>query len=598
MKTPKALIIIKDNVEVFPDALSHLNDPWQLEKISSKDFKKRINGFRILNSLWKYDLVELMVYKNQLLFKPFLIALSIYLVGKTARIRDRENHIEHINLAALIQKLWSYATEILYRPFLLNKIQKQIKVLEAITKNKNRNQKQELHKNQIDIGPKDVGRTDVGPKDLGPTDLGPRTNRPRTNRPHTSEKNNQFVYLRANLWFGMISGGSIAHTSGVLNGFLNYFKNPIFISTDKIPKIHPHIKPNIIEPKPFFANSGMDLWELSFNDYFFNKADTIIKSKGEIAFIYQRYCINHFSGIRLSQKYKVPLILEYNGPEVWKRKKWSDNSKYPQISESIEMLNLHYADIIVVVSDVLKEELLSRGIEEHKILVNPNGVDPTEFSPDNPENEKSKNDIKSKYQLDQKQVIGFIGTFGQWHGVVEMAKAIVLFYDQYPQQFPKTKFLLIGDGVLFQEVRSIIQNSNYKDNVILTGMIPQQESPKYLSCCDIFLSPHVRNSDGSKFFGSPTKLFEYMALGKAIIASDIEQLSDILKHKKTAYLVKSGDSHALAKAIQDVLIDDNLRVELGLNARKEALEKYTWEKHVERIVRFMGSKKFISLHSR
>ena len=99
-----------------------------------------------------------------------------------------------------------------------------------------------------------------------------------------------------------------------------------------------------------------------------------------------------------------------------------------------------------------------------------------------------------------------------------------------------------------------------------------------------FLSPHIPNPDGTKFFGSPTKLFEYMGVGKDTIASELDQIGDVLKHNETAYLVPSGDVVALANAIAVVSGDELLRIKLGENARKEVVAKYTWERHVERIL--------------
>jgi glycosyltransferase involved in cell wall biosynthesis len=113
--------------------------------------------------------------------------------------------------------------------------------------------------------------------------------------------------------------------------------------------------------------------------------------------------------------------------------------------------------------------------------------------------------------------------------------------------------------------------------------VAQEEGANYLAACDIFLSPHIPNPDGTKFFGSPTKLFEYMGMGKAIIASDLDQIGEVLEHNKTAYLVPPGDVEALANAIAVVANDETLRIKLGENARKEVVAKYTWERHVERI---------------
>ena len=131
-------------------------------------------------------------------------------------------------------------------------------------------------------------------------------------------------------------------------------------------------------------------------------------------------------------------------------------------------------------------------------------------------------------------------------------------------------------------VKEIIRRDGVEDFVILAGLVPQEEAPKYLAACDVLASPHVPNPDGSRFFGSPTKLFEYMGMGKAIVASDLEQIGEVLEHRKTAWLVKPGDVQDLADGILKLAEDEDLRNELGRNAREEALRNYTWDGHVRR----------------
>ena len=133
-------------------------------------------------------------------------------------------------------------------------------------------------------------------------------------------------------------------------------------------------------------------------------------------------------------------------------------------------------------------------------------------------------------------------------------------------------------------VKEVINNGGYANNVIFAGLIPQNEGPMYMGACDILLSPHIKNPDGSKFFGSPTKLFEYMAMGKPIIASDLDQIGDILEHKETAYLVEPGNIEQLTNAINILLEDAKLRDEMGKKARLEILEKYIWNKNIERLI--------------
>jgi glycosyltransferase involved in cell wall biosynthesis len=92
--------------------------------------------------------------------------------------------------------------------------------------------------------------------------------------------------------------------------------------------------------------------------------------------------------------------------------------------------------------------------------------------------------------------------------------------------------------------------------------------------------------DGRPFFGSPTKLFEYMAMGKAIAASALDQISDVLECGGTALLVRPGDPRELAKAIQRLAANAQLRIELGRNARETALARHTWRQNARRVLAY------------
>jgi glycosyltransferase involved in cell wall biosynthesis len=122
------------------------------------------------------------------------------------------------------------------------------------------------------------------------------------------------------------------------------------------------------------------------------------------------------------------------------------------------------------------------------------------------------------------------------------------------------------------------------DACILAGRIPQEQGPAYLAACDILASPHVPNPDGTPFFGSPTKLFEYMAMGKGIVASDLDQIGEILKHEKTAWMVKPGDAESLMLGLKRLIDDTALREKLGRAAREEVVAKYTWKEHTRKIM--------------
>ncbi len=119
---------------------------------------------------------------------------------------------------------------------------------------------------------------------------------------------------------------------------------------------------------------------------------------------------------------------------------------------------------------------------------------------------------------------------------------------------------------------------------IFTGAIPHQYVRAYLDAADILVSPHVPMPGNYPFFGSPTKLFEYMAMGKAIAASALDQIAEVLEDGKTALLVAPGDSVELVAAIQHLAADPRLRAELGRNARATALARHTWRQNAGRVL--------------
>jgi glycosyltransferase involved in cell wall biosynthesis len=297
------------------------------------------------------------------------------------------------------------------------------------------------------------------------------------------------------------------------------------------------------------------------------------------AFLYQRYSLNNYAGIRIARRHGVPFVLEYNGSEIWMGRHWGRPLKYERLSQRIEQLNLLAADLIVVVSRAQRDEVVSRGADPALVLVNPNGVDPVRYRP-----EIDGTAVRERYGLEHALVVGFIGTFGPWHGAEVLARAFVKLMKDDPARARTVRLLMIGDGALMPEVRRILADGGVAEWAVLTGLVPQADGPRHLAACDVLASPHVPNADGTPFFGSPTKLFEYMAMGKGIVASDLEQVGEVLEHGRTAWLVKPGDVTELADGLKRLIDDRNLCHALGAAAREEILSHYTWRAHTRRTI--------------
>ena len=157
-------------------------------------------------------------------------------------------------------------------------------------------------------------------------------------------------------------------------------------------------------------------------------------------------------------------------------------------------------------------------------------------------------------------------------------------------QMPRNaiRFLLIGSGALRGRVEEILREGGSLERVIMKGAVAHDEVPRLLDACDVLVSPHVPLDAGAEFFGSPTKLFEYMAMGKAIVASRLGQIGEVLDHEQTALLVEPGSVEELKDAIVRLSSSKELRESLGDAARRAAVERHTWKHNAQRVLDAYG----------
>ncbi len=385
------------------------------------------------------------------------------------------------------------------------------------------------------------------------------------------------LYIRSDLCLGVKAGGSVGHIAGVINAFNRLGLKTDFFSTQRIPTVDEAINCHLLKIDGRFQC----LAELpSIHHNYTVLSELAHYHVPAFNFVYQRYRLNGFEGLYFARKKNIPFVLEYNGSEVWIANHWNTGKlKYNALSRKIEDVVLQQADLVVVISEVLKEELLQRGVSADRILCNPNGVDTVVYHP-----QVDCTEVIEKYGLIDNFVFGFIGTFGPWHGVDVLvdAYAELLLRDERLEK--STKLLLIGDGNLKEKIVAKIAQLGIQNNCILTGIVPQAQGPAYLAACDVLISPHVNNADGSRFFGSPTKIFEYMAMGKPIIASRLEQIKEVIQHEVTGLLVTPGDVSGLSQAMNALYRDSAVRKRLGVAARQLAESKHTWLAHTQKIM--------------
>ena len=256
-----------------------------------------------------------------------------------------------------------------------------------------------------------------------------------------------------------------------------------------------------------FCYAGIDFLKLSFH---------VINNKPDC--IYERYNLFLPSGIWVKKLFRIPLILEVNAPLYEERKKYGSISlnKLALWTESYVWKN---ADYILPVTNVLADRIRALNISDDKIVVIQNGINKKQFS-------KAFNhkEIIKKYHLEDKLILGFVGFVRKWN-----------FLDRFMQIIANNKeknwhLFIIGDGPELPELKRLAKSLEIIDRITMTGFVNRDELPKYISTFDIALLPDVVE------YASPLKLFEYMALKRAVLAPNKSNLREIVTDEQDIIL--------------------------------------------------------------
>jgi glycosyltransferase involved in cell wall biosynthesis len=388
------------------------------------------------------------------------------------------------------------------------------------------------------------------------------------------------AYLRVEprlTWNGAYVGGAAAHTTGVINGLLASGLDVEVFASER-PACSDRAR---FVQVPLERVNHLVSW-LTATD--FGERLVHVAAGTRADFIYQRYALGSYAGPALAARLGIPLVLEFNGSEVWATRNWGEGAVQQAARlMALEDVNLRCASLIAVVSGVLRDELIEQGFDEERIVCASNGVDTDAF--------RSLRAYpparwRAMLGLAETVTIGFIGTFGPWHGVAVLP-AIV---ERVSVEAPHARWVLIGDGPLFDEVRAGIEKRGLADHVLMPGVVPHESALELLAACDVCVSPHVPNPDGTRFFGSPTKLFEYMGLGKAIVASSLEQIGEVIEHERNGLLCEPGNASAAAAAVVRLIRDSALRARLGERALEDARSRHSWKAHVQVILDALAGK--------
>ena len=285
--------------------------------------------------------------------------------------------------------------------------------------------------------------------------------------------------------------------------------------------------------------------------------------------LYERYNLFLPAGVWIKKSFGLPMLLEVNAPVFEERAKY-DGISLKRLAAWSQRHVWRNADFVLPVTGVLADMVAAAGVPGERIAVVPNGIDPDRFGT----NSLSVEEAKSKLGLSDRLVLGFTGFVREWHGLEQVVDLVA---DRAGG--PRLHLLVVGDGPARDSLLARARERGIVDRVTVTGVIDRDRVPDYIAAFDVALQPAVVP------YASPLKLFEYLAMGRAIVAPASPNIAEILTDGENAVLFDPEEADGMLRAIDRICADVELRRRVADGARATiAQKKLTWDNNARRVV--------------
>lgn len=312
---------------------------------------------------------------------------------------------------------------------------------------------------------------------------------------------------------------------------------------------------------------------LMVNQFIARRLESLHRS-WRIDAIYERYSLWSFAAANFARGADLPFLLEVNAPLREEQRRYRILAN-PEAAKSLERFLLSSADHVLVPAAELRPHVVAHGAGARRVVVVPNAADPERYPP-----------RQVGERTDDSFVIGFLGTLKPWHGIDHLLRAFRTLH----RRDARYRLLIVGDGPLRETCEQRLSDDGLRHAATLTGEVAHAEVPAWLARMDVAVAPYPR-LDG--FYFSPLKVFEYMAAGVPIVASEIGQIGSLLHHGRNALLHPAGRIRDMVACIETLRADLRLRTRLAANARRLVERHYTWDHNAERVLKLLppGSRK-------
>lgn len=295
-----------------------------------------------------------------------------------------------------------------------------------------------------------------------------------------------------------------------------------------------------------------EILELLFNFKTYNQIRAKLR---DVDLIYERYAFFGFMGAWAATRHEIPFVIELNytslNPLVRKRSR-----VLMPLCRLVERYVLRRAVSVVCVSSQIVEDVVgNHSVDRARTCLVPNAADPAKF-PAVPA-KRGKPVV----------CIGFVGGFYPWHGVDFLVEAFSHLIAKSKKQY---RLVLIGDGPEREKIERLVSEKRLDDMVTMHGYVDHDELSDYMETLDIGIMPN------SNDYGSPMKIFEYMAMGIPVIAPDYRPLLDVMD-ARNGLIFRRNDMQDLIEKIRALGEDETRLRELSGTARAYIENCWNWD---------------------
>jgi PEP-CTERM/exosortase A-associated glycosyltransferase len=283
--------------------------------------------------------------------------------------------------------------------------------------------------------------------------------------------------------------------------------------------------------------------------------------------------------LRAARDHGLPFVYEVR--DLWEnasvdRGKFSYNSPFYRMARRLETRVLRRADAVVTICHALRDNLSARVVDPGRVFVVGNGVDAGAFDPSTPDRA-----VRERWGLTGKQVIAYVGTFQPYEGLELLIRTL----PQIVARRPAAHLVIAGgsaddSNAAQAALQALVDSLDLRSHVTLTGRLPHAMIHTVYALADVLVYPRLLTRTTA--LTTPLKPLEAMAMGRAVLSSDVPAMRELVRDGETGMTFPAGQQEGLARACVQLLEDAVLRRALGERARAWTVGYRQWDVLVAR----------------